>query len=96
MYLNSYIHLAKQWSYVEFILFCNGFTLKTTYDPGDIEFKSFLSLKFNKNSKYDINQLFKVCHIKIFQNYKVSKYTLCILEKLSMHRGAHIGLITFH
>ncbi len=39
MHLNPYIHLAKQWSYVEFILFCNGFTLKTTYDPRDIEFK---------------------------------------------------------
>ncbi len=39
IYLNSYIHLAKQWSYVEFTLFCNKFTIKTTYDPGDIEFK---------------------------------------------------------
>ncbi len=39
MYFNSYIDLAKQWSYVEFILFCDGFTLKTTYDPRDIEFK---------------------------------------------------------
>jgi len=39
IYLNSYIHLAKQRSYVEFYLFCNEFTLKTTYDLGDIEFK---------------------------------------------------------
>jgi hypothetical protein len=27
-YLNSYIPLAKQWSYVEFTLFCNRFTFK--------------------------------------------------------------------
>jgi hypothetical protein len=39
IYLNSYIHIAKQWSYVEFTLFCNGFTFKTTYNLGDIEFK---------------------------------------------------------
>jgi hypothetical protein len=32
-------HLAKQWSYVEFTLFCNGFTFRTTYDLRDIEFK---------------------------------------------------------
>jgi hypothetical protein len=53
IYLNSYIPFAKQWPYVEFTLFCNGFTLKTTYAPWDIEFKWFLSLKFNKNPKYD-------------------------------------------
>jgi hypothetical protein len=35
------------------------------------------------------------CHIKISQNYKVSNYTLGILGKLSMHRGAHIGLVMF-
>jgi hypothetical protein len=39
IYLSSYIHLAKQWSYVEFTLFCIEFTFKTTYDPGDIEVK---------------------------------------------------------
>jgi hypothetical protein len=78
MYLNSYIHFAKQWSYVEFTLFCNRFTLKTTYDPGHIAFKR-LKLKKKK--------LFKVCHIKIFQNFKVSNYTFGILGKLSMHRG---------
>ncbi len=89
IYLNSYIHLAKQWSYVEFTLFCNKFTLKTTYDPRDIELKQFLSLKFNKSPKYEKNWLFKVCHIKKSQNSKVSNYTFGILGKLSMHRGAH-------
>ncbi len=47
--LKSYIHLAKQWSYVEFSLFGNKFTIKTTYDLRNIEFKLVLSLKLNKN-----------------------------------------------
>jgi hypothetical protein len=95
IYLNSYIHLAKQWSYVKFTLFCNRFIFKTTYDQGDTELKWFLSLKLNKNPKYDFLFFFKVCHIKIFQNYKVSNYTLGILGKLSKHR-VHIGFVTFH
>jgi hypothetical protein len=59
IYLNSYIPIAKQWSYVEFTLFCNGFTLKTTYAPWDIEFKWFLSLKLNKNPKYEKKKVFQ-------------------------------------
>jgi hypothetical protein len=70
------------------------------YDPRDIEFKWFLSLKLNRNPKYEEKKrkkkLRKVCHIKISQNYKVSNYTLGILGKLSMHRGAHIDFVTFH
>ncbi len=58
IYLNSYIPLAKQWSYVEFTLFCNGFTLKTTHVPWDIEFEWFLSLKLNKNPKYEKKKSF--------------------------------------
>jgi hypothetical protein len=54
----------------------------------------------NKNPKYATTKkkktFFKVCHIKISQNYKVSNYTLGILGKLSMHRAAHIGFVTFH
>jgi hypothetical protein len=92
-YIYIHTHFAKQWSYVEFTLFCNKSTLKTTYDWGDIELKLFSSLKLNKNPKYEKRKkkkkLFKVCHIKIFQTYKVSNYTLGILGKLSMHRGAH-------
>jgi len=53
IYLNSYISFAKQWSYVKFTLFCNAFTLKTTYAPQDIEFKQFFSLKLNNNPKYE-------------------------------------------
>jgi hypothetical protein len=64
IYLNSYIHLAKQGSYVEFILFCNEFTIKTTYDLGDIEFKYFLSLKFNKNPKYEKKNFSKSVTLK--------------------------------
>jgi hypothetical protein len=32
IYSNSHIHLTKPWSYVEFTLFCNGFTFRTTYE----------------------------------------------------------------
>jgi len=60
--------------------------MKTTYDQGNIEFKWVLSLKLNKNSKYENILVFKVCHIKIIQNCKVSNYTCGLLEKLSMHR----------
>ncbi len=42
----------------------------------------------NKVPKYEKKKLFKVCHIKISQKCKVSNYTLGILGKLSMHRGA--------
>jgi len=88
IYLNSCIPFAKQWSYVEFTLFCNGFTLKTTYVPWDNVFKWFLSLKLNKNPKYEKKKFFKVCHIQISQNCKVSNYTLGILGKPSM-QGVH-------
>jgi len=55
-----------------------------------------MSLNLNKNPKYENKQFFKVCHIKISQNCKVSNYTLGILGKPSMHSGAHIGFVTFH
>jgi hypothetical protein len=38
----------------------------------------------------------KDCYGKIFQNCKVSNYTLGILGRSSMRRGAHIGFVTFH
>jgi len=52
--------------------------------------------KTKKRKKKKKKKFFKVCHIKISQNYKVSNYTLGILGKLSMHRGARIGFVTFH
>jgi len=57
--LKTYIHLAKQGSYVEFILFCNKFTLKTTYDLRGIKFKWFLLLRLNKNPKYEKKKTFQ-------------------------------------
>jgi hypothetical protein len=44
IYWNSYKHLARQWSYVEFTLFCNGFTLKATYDNPNL--KAFKNLGY--------------------------------------------------
>jgi hypothetical protein len=40
------------------------------------------------NPKYEKKKFFKVCHIKISQNCKVSNYTLGILGKPSM-QGVH-------
>ncbi len=47
-----------------------------------------------KKKKKNKQTFFKVCRIKISQNCKVSNYTLGILGKPSMHRGAHIGFVT--
>jgi len=57
--------------------------------------KWFLSLKLNKIKNMK-KKLFKVRHIKRSRNCMTSNYTLGILGKLSMPRGAHIGFVTFH
>jgi hypothetical protein len=41
--VNSYIHLATQWSYVEFTLFCNGFTLKTQMTQEILNLSDFVT-----------------------------------------------------
>jgi hypothetical protein len=48
--------------------------LEGCYDLRDIEFKYFLSLKFNKNPKYDKKKLFKVCHIKISIRFPITHF----------------------
>jgi hypothetical protein len=95
IYLNSYIHFAKQWSYVEFTLFCNRFTLKTTYDLGDIEFKWFLSLKLNKNPKYEKISFSKFVTLRYL---KIVRFPIRHLVFLKSSRciGVYIGFVTFH
>jgi hypothetical protein len=96
IYLNSYIPFAKQWSYVEFTLFCNRFTLKTTDVPWDNEFKWFLSLKLNKNPKYEkkiISKFVTLRYLKIVSCFQL--HTWYSWKALNA-RGAHIGFVTFH
>jgi hypothetical protein len=80
IYLNSYIHIAKQWSYVEFTLFCNGFTFKTTYNLGDIEFKWFLQAKLNKNPKYEKKNFSKFVTLKYLKIVRFPITHLVFLE----------------
>ncbi len=96
IYLNSYIHLAKQSSYVEFTLFCNKFTLKTTYDQGNIELKQFLSLKLNKSPKYEKKNSFS--KFVTLRNLKTPRFPITHFVFLENFQciGVHIGFVTFH